>query len=95
MKGYVSKRYLSEKFDVLKRELFILTLGYDDEVEQRNLERAGALAPICSQAAAYFGDLEINGELYDTCAGYATIQNGLRTECKRCKAYVWNAREKN
>lgn len=44
MKGYVSKRYLSEKFDVLKRELYVLTLGYDDEVEQRNLERAGATA---------------------------------------------------
>lgn len=52
MKGYVSKRYLSEKFDVLKRELFILTLGYDDEVEQRNLERAGATALNALEAMA-------------------------------------------
>ena len=59
---------------------------------KRKALRGKALAPICSKAATYFGDLEISGELYDTCAGYATIQNGLRAECKRCKAYVWNAR---
>ena len=52
MKGYVSKRYLSEKFDVLKRELYVLTLGYDDEVEQRNLERAGATALNALEAMA-------------------------------------------
>lgn len=52
MKGYVSKRYLSEKFDVLKRELYVLTLGYEDEVDTRNLERSGAKAIEALEAMA-------------------------------------------
>lgn len=36
MRGYVSKRYLSEKFDSLARDIGVLMLGEGDQVNPEN-----------------------------------------------------------
>lgn len=64
-------------------------------VNKRKLLRSEDMLPICKadQIAIYANDAEIDGVLYDTCSGYSTKKEGLRAECKACKAYVGNTRE--